>query len=199
MNITLSKQKSLSIAHLAAWVIASAVGLVMGLFGTLFLIWNVAENLTTSLPEIVVALFGGAIVGIGVGGLVGVAQWFVLRGYSPQAGRWYVGSILGGIVAGTAAILISQFNDGGENTLISLLAFLVLGALLGMGQYLAAGSIARSPWWVAASAVGLTLAAALSFGMPGQDLVWWNLLAGGLLYGAVTAGVLVWNERQAAQ
>ncbi len=195
MNTTLSQIKSTSFAWLAAWTIASAIAFVLGMFGTLTLLWSVAENLTNRIPEFAAALIGGAVFGLSIGVLVGIAQWLVLRNHSAEATRWLVGSIIGGTLAGVVAIFISQYNNDGENVAVTLLSFVVLGALVGLGQALAARSVARPAVWTVASAIAFVLAALLTFAMPNQDITWLNSLAGGILYGAVTAAALWWSNR----
>lgn len=194
MNTTLAQNKTISLGWLAAFAIASAIGIVVTMAGVLPLLWTYSESVGRALGQFPSQIVGGVIFGLGLGTAVGIAQWLVLRGRERDATRWLVGSIIGGVVAGVVGILISIFNDQGENIPVMILAFATLGALFGLGQYLAARSIARSPLWIAANAVGLVLGFVIPF--TAEALQPLNVGAGALIYGIVTAAALWWFSRQ---
>ena len=193
MNTTLTQTKTSSIAWLAAWTIASAIGVIVSMVGVLPLMWTYGEGVERALGQWGAQIVGGTVFGLGIGAAVGIAQWLVLRGRSVDATRWLVGSIVGGIVAGIVAILISVFNDQGENLPVMLLAFATLGGILGLGQFLAARSIARSPLWIAANAVGIVAA---WFIASTESLQPASIIVGALVYGIITAAALWWFAKQ---
>lgn len=190
MNTTLSQNKTTSLAWLAVFASASAIGIVVTMAGVLPLLWTYGENVERALGQFPSQIVGGVIFGLGLGLSVGIAQWLVLRGRSVDAKRWLIGSIVGGIVAGIVAILVSIFNDQGENIPVMILAFASLGGILGLGQFLAARSIARSPLWIVANAVGLV--AAWFIPSSAQDIQAPGVIAVALVYGAVIAAAMWW-------
>ncbi len=194
MNTTLSQNKTTLLAWLAAWTIASALGIIVAMVGVLPLMWTYGEGLERALGQMPAQLVGGIVFGLGVGAAVGIAQWLVLRGRSADATRWLAGSIVGGIVAGVAAILISIFNEQGENLPVMLLAFATLGGILGLGQFLAARSIARNALWIAASAFGLMFGWLIPSLL--QTFEPFGVTAGALVYGISTAAALWWFAKQ---
>ncbi len=193
MNTTLTQNKTTSIAWLAAWTIASASGVIVSMVGVLPLMWTYGEGVERALGQWLAQIIGGIVLGLGIGTAVGIAQWLVLRGRSADATRWLVGSILGGVIAGIVGILISVFNEQGENMPVMLLAFATLGGILGLGQFLAARSIARSPLWIVANTVGIVAAwfiASIESAQPASVVV------GALVFGVVTAAALWWSAKQ---
>src|SRR5262245_59770681 len=145
MNTLAAQNKSASLSWLVSWAIASALGVIVCMVGVLPLLWTYGEGVEKSIGQFPAQIVGGLVFGLGLGLVIGIAQWFVLRGRSPEATRWLVGSVIGGIVAGVVAILLSQFNNGGENQLVNLVALIALGAILGLGQLLGARSIVPNP------------------------------------------------------
>lgn len=194
MNTTLSQNRTTSLARLAAWTIASAIGVIVSMVGILPLMWTYGEGVERALGQWGAQLVGGIFFGLGIGLAVGIAQWLVLRRREREATRWLVGSIVGGIVAGVAAILISVFNDGGENLPVMLLAFAVLGGILGLGQFLAARSIARNALWIVASAFGLMVGWLVPSSLQSLQAV--GVISGALIYGVSTAAALWWFAKQ---
>ncbi|MDL1896393.1 hypothetical protein FBQ82_08980 [Anaerolineae bacterium CFX7] len=193
MNTTLAQNKTISLGWLAAFAIASAIGIVVTMAGVLPLLWTYSESVGRALGQFPSQIVGGVIFGLGLGTAVGIAQSLVLRGRERDATRWLVGSIIGGVVAGVVGILISIFNDEGENVPVMILAFATLGAILGLGQFLAARSIARSPLWIAANAVGLVAAWFIASTEAAQPV---SVFVGALVFGIVTAAALWWFSRQ---
>lgn len=194
MNTTLSQNKAASLARLAVWTIASAFGLIVSMVGILPLMWTYGEGVERALGHWGAQLVGGIFFGLGIGLAVGIAQWLVLRGREREATQWLVGSIVGGVVAGVVAILISVFNDQGENLPVMLLAFAALGGFLGLGQFLAARSIARNALWIVASAFGLMVGWFIPSSL--QTFEPFGMISGALVYGVSTAGALWWFAKQ---
>lgn len=194
MNTTLEQNKTASLAWYVAFAIASAIGIIVTMAGVLPLLWTYGESIGRAMGELPSQILGGIIFGLGIGAFVGIAQWLVLRGRSSDATRWLVGSIVGGVIAGVVAILISIFNDQGENIPVMILAFASLGGILGLGQFLAARSIARSPLWIVANAVGLI--AAWFIPSSAQDIQAPGVIAGALVYGVVIAAAMWWVSKR---
>lgn len=194
MNTTLEQNKTTSLGWLAAFAIASAIGIVVTMAGVLPLMWTYGESVFSAIGQFPSQIVGGIIFGLGLGSAVGIAQWVVLRGRSSDATRWLVGSIVGGVVAGVVGILISVFNDQGENVPVMILAFATLGAILGLGQFLAARSIARSPLWIVANAVGILAAWFIASTVESMQPA--SVIVGALVFGVVTAAALWWFSKQ---
>lgn len=195
MNTLTTRTKTTSFPWLAAWIVASAIGITLGFLGTLPLLWNMTENVSSSLPMILVGPLGGAFFGFGIGLATGLAQWLVLRLRGESGTRWIIGSLVGGIVGGIITVSLSvAVNDGGENSLLTVLVFALLGAILGGGQYFAAHSTVHNAGWIVVSAVALGAGAALPFVANDLEIV--GVVAGGLIYGIVTAAALWWFARQ---
>lgn len=194
MNTTLSQNKTTLLAWFAAWTIASALGIIVAMVGVLPLMWTYGEGLERALGQLPSQLVGGIVFGLGIGAAVGIAQWLVLRGRLADATRWLAGSIVGGVIAGVAAILISVFNDQGENLPVMLLAFATLGGILGLGQFLAARSIARTALWIAASALGLMFGWLIPSML--QTFEPFGVTVGALVYGISTAAALWWFSKK---
>ena len=193
MDRTLAPNKTISIASLTAWVTASALGLIISMVGVLPLMWTYGESVERAIGQLPAQIVGGIVFGFGLGSAVGAAQWIVLRGREPEAARWFIGSVVGGIVAGVIAILISTFNDQGENIPVMVLAFITLGTLFGLGQFLAARSIARSPLWIVANAIGIL--AAWFIPSTAESIQPASVIVGAVVFGIITAAALWWLAR----
>lgn len=193
MNTTMTQPSSTSVGWLAGWAVASAIGLVLGLAGTLTLVWSVTENFASGLGEQVDAILFGAVFGLGLGLVLGIAQWIVLRLRGESGPRWVGATIIGSIIGGVLAILIGNtFNPGGGNIILGALTFAILGAFIGACQFGMARSIAGSALWILASAVAL--GAGMSIAFQFSDM-WWGAVIGGAIYGVVIAAVLWWMGR----
>lgn len=198
MNTTLSQNKTASLIWFGAWVLASAIGIVVGFLATLPLLWNATEAITGIVPQIVGQTLGGAFFGAGLGLAVGFAQWLVLRqrgeaSISPAA-RWLGATVLGGLIGGIVAILFSvTLNDGGTNLALTAVSFGLLGGIIGAVQYAMARPVVKNMLWIAAGALGLAIGGAIPFGQYNLELV--GVGVGGLIYGAFTAAALWWNSR----
>ncbi len=98
---------------------------------------------------------GWALVGeIGVGAVVGIAQWLVLRQLLQQAGWWIWASTVGWAI-GWAMIVTGVIVPPNIGVVASVVAGLVLGALLGVAQWFyLRRQVYQAGWWVLASSVG---------------------------------------------
>lgn len=192
MNTTAAQTKLGIYPWLAAWTLASALGLVVGLM-TAPLLWSLPESIISAMPEWLAAGIAGAIIGLGVGAALGLAQGIVLRarGYASQ--RWFLATLVGGALGGILAIALAEFNSNGENTIVTLLSLGALGMCIGTAQYLGARGVVKNAVWVLAAAVGIGLGAGLAFGLGNLEFI--RLALGGLVYGGVTAATLWWYTK----
>jgi hypothetical protein len=173
------------------WVLASTVGMFVGLIIAFLIIGNVLENLG-NLPS---NLLGG--IGLGIG--LGVLQWLVLRGQVSGVGWWILASAAGGygIIKGwPEGYYWSSFAMVLDWTVVVALG----GAVTGILQWLVLrGQVSRAGWWVLASTVGyglgVTVARAFPWGYDFLDGIGALVVTAAVL-GAVTGGALVWLLRQ---
>lgn len=141
------------------WVLASTVGLVVGLMvGSVGL------------------LVHGALFGAVVGTAVGIMQWLVLREHIHRAGSWAAACTVGGAAGGLVYEAFAR-ADLAEVTIARAFGGVVLGALVGS---FVAGAIQwlvlrqqvhRAGWWVLASTVGGAIAFAVG-GAVGGAVAW---------------------------
>jgi hypothetical protein len=191
------------------WVVASSVGLAIGLIVFLPVAVVLGDELDV-VPRAFASGAAGAVLGAAVGG----AQWLVLRRRMLQPGSWVWASIAGGAVGGAAGRLASDVvAPSTDFTMALVLGLAVLGACLGFAQWLVwRGQSLSTGWWVVASAAGL--AGGILPGRLGSDVlddaigdvmggtvvrVLATVIFGSLTvagYGAITGGVMVWRLRR---
>jgi len=168
------------------WVLASAVGWVVGL--TLATEVGLAMN-DLMLPVVNWAVLnkqnfiagfawelGGVVIdvlfGAVLGTVIGTLQWLVLRGKISKAAWWVLASAVGWAL----------FGNWGVNSVVGMT---VRGAAVGALQWLVLrGKISKAGWWILASAVG--------FAAVGT----WAWAVGWGLGGIITGSTLVWLLRQ---
>ncbi len=180
------------------WVLASTVGLAVGKFVPLWVIFvghgalaYALGGRASALGE-AVAVYGLlALIGAFGGASVGIAQWLVLRRQVARAGWWVLASIVGFAVGSVVRPLIMPDLSRAEPTFVVGIAQVALGgvrdgASMGIAQWLVLRRrVARGGWWVLASTVGLAGGVLFS-------------VAAGVIYAPITGGVLVWLLRQPA-
>ncbi|MFC1683419.1 hypothetical protein ACFL0G_04355 [Candidatus Zixiibacteriota bacterium] len=194
------------------WVLLSSVGCSIGLFVGFVFGSIISENAIgdSALGHIL----GYFMLGAGLGFMVGLMQWFVLRRYIPRASLWVLLSTVGFALAmgsGYGAAVVSFGYSEGLDELGSFAAILgwtvvvaLGGAVMGILQWLVLRrEISRAGWWMLASTVGWGLSMAVAGAIlieykwaysPGGALV--LLFGSGALLGAITGGALVWILRQ---
>ena len=151
------------------WILANAVGEMLGLGGTFviggLLLLNVQSTMTVVPTTALAVLAGTFIEGI----TVGTAQWLVLRRpiNSMRWRAWVLATAIGAFVAWTLGMIPStfmvagdsggaapaQFNDLMIYTLAAVMGF-VLGSILGVPQWLVLRHyLPKAGWWVLANAL----------------------------------------------
>jgi hypothetical protein len=181
------------------WVLACAVGiLVFGFlaFGSIWTAGAAAEEAWGETAGFLVAgtLFGGF---MGLGASVGTS--LVLRGRGVSAGAWILYSLLAGAIgAGLAFTVVLALFDPEllPEPVAGLMMGLVLGASVGLGQWLAwrRAGISAGAWpaiTVAAFVIGLMIG--LPLGGEGRELLSLGVTSAVI---ALVSGVgLVWMLR----
>jgi hypothetical protein len=182
------------------WSIGFTMGFVAG-YAPIELIGHtpIGEGLAFCVHQIVL----GAVVGI-----LQWVVWVVLRRRVLGEGRWVWASIAGLAVAGGVggAVLVAGANAE-LGSLVDVVGYTLVmalgGAVTGVLQRpVLRGQVSRAGWWVLASTVGWGLGMAVSWAcmdvsVPGPPWGFFgSLAAGGVAFGAVTGGALVWLLRQ---
>ncbi len=186
------------------WVLATMAGVVLGVLGVLSLVTRLALSQTSALPT---NLIGGA----GLGIVLGLTQWLVLRRYVASAGWWVPASILGaacgaalGMAAADAlgpmffAMDVSSVRPapGGLRPLLNMaasagIAGAGVGLLLGVAQWLVLRrAVAGAGRWIVASALGWPAALAIGAACITGGGFLAGLLVAGMVGGSVTGGTL---------
>jgi hypothetical protein len=157
----------------------------------LFVSSPVLESKTTLAADPLITILGGAIVGL----ILGIFQWLILRGKIKKSGYWLVAEILG--------LAIAWLTTSSAKMDLDFVYGVVIGALLGLFQWLMLGSWGRLallwlPVSVGAWALGfVTHKIWYSFKwdfFPGLASVIWISMPG-IVAGLVTALLLVWLLR----
>jgi hypothetical protein len=142
----------------------------------------VATPLVGPLESVGAALIAGAI----AGGVIGAAQWLVLRRRIPLSALW-VPATAGGMALGMALGQVLLGHDTSLQPL--LLRALVVGAAIGAAQaVLLRGALPIATMWAAVVTLGWPLAWAVSVAI-GLDLTWnWAVFgaSGALIFQLVT-------------
>jgi hypothetical protein len=155
--------------------------------------WSVIGAIEPAAGEMAAIAAGGAVLGLGLGlgaGLLpGLALGRRLGGFS----RWLAGSLAGGLAAGVVVFPVALANDTNPAGPAVLVVLGLVGALIGVGQWLALRRrVARAGWWVAASAAALMASMAVAFGLGGEGREGQAIVACALVYALISAGVMGW-------
>jgi hypothetical protein len=158
--------------------------------------------------------------GAACGSTIGLAQWLVLRRRLQRVGWWVGATIAGYASIGLLPLIASVFQPGWLNWAFTLIingkmhwlarveaawpaaswpagaiTLTMFGAVLGIMQWLVLrGHLYRAGWWIAISAGGWALAAALS--IVTDDLI--VVLATSDVPALVTGAGMVWLQRRSA-
>lgn len=154
------------------WVVASAIGLLVGFTAYFMLVVGFPVEQGFVLKTLASAV-GGAI----LSGAVGGAQMFVLRSKVSRMNRWMMVNLVGGIIGGVVALPVADAvgNAMGFNMAV-FAGSIVLGLSLGIAQVvILQGHLYGGGWWVLAHAAGIPLGWALGRGL-GESV--YNLVVG---------------------
>ncbi len=157
--------------------------------------------------------------GAACGSTIGLAQWLVLRRQFKRMGLWIAATVAGYASIGLLAPIVSVFQPGWLNWALTLIisgkmhwmarlqpswpaasweaggiTLTLFGLVLGIAQWLVLRRrVSQAGWWVAISAVGWALAAAMNF-LPWETFV----TAVFLVPPAIAGGGIVWLQRRSA-
>jgi hypothetical protein len=182
------------------WTLATLIGYVVGALAVLPLAVQLAY---AAQPEWLVGGAGGAV----LGGLVGIAQWIVMRRHDKRTSGWWApASLVGGMIGlalGTVLgdMLTPAVPPPNREAAASMLPFsaalstgmsgAVFGLLLGGAQWL---SLRRPPgalaWWVTANVLGWAAGLGLGAVIAAQGNVLISMLTAGAVSGAITAAAV---------
>ena len=122
---------------------------------------------------------------LGIGLVIGLAQWLVLRSHVAQAGWWIWASTVGWVV-GSFVIIAAEVIPPGAGIAGSFVAGIVLGVMMGVAQ---AFTLHR---WVH-SAILWILASGIGWGIGFSGLLGGSVV--GAVAGAITGLALDWLLR----
>ena len=131
-------------------------------------------------------LLGWFLVGeLGVGAVIGLAQWLVLRQAIDDRFGWWILASAGGWIVGWG-LIVSGILISPESGITSIVTGSVIGLAVGLAQWFVLRRVvSRAGWWVLASTAAWILGLA---GLLGGTLV-------GAVVGAVTGFMLDWLLR----
>jgi hypothetical protein len=178
---------------LASWSLASLVGWAAGI--ALGALLTVVGSRLLGLNE---DRAGGYIVLLSVGLVCGATQSWVLRSYLPDAWRWIPATLAGCLLALVVSAAVSAARIAVTDPLLSGVIFGVIGAAIGVPQWLLLRQHLRGTGlWALATAAGFLIFLWL-VANPANSLR--EIIGKGALLGALTAvppgAVLTWVVRR---
>lgn len=195
MTIDISEEKveRNTIGLWLGWTLATFLGMLLGHL----LLIPLVDAVDLGFARIISPLLGG--------GLVGFAQWLVLRGFLTSSSDWVLAGGAGWAAAYAIGLLVVQNLSG--SFFIGLVAYLLFGVIVASLQWPVLRREIPNIWaWILANVLGWTSGFFISqylidlwfgSGSSSQVLVT-AVLSGvsGLTAGAVTGLALVWIVRQ---
>lgn len=125
--------------------------------------------------------------------VIGVLQYWLMRRYLPHTAWWAAATLAGWLLGALLAQLAGWLRLASALGSIDA-ALLLMGAALGVGQWLVLRrDVPRAGWWVAATIAGWGLVALVT---DDQGFGLLDLLSAGLLPAAATALVFAYLMRQ---
>jgi uncharacterized integral membrane protein len=156
----------------AKWILASGLGVVLGLFVGLNVAWIWSASVLDTSEALVAHLVSGGVVGLAVG----IAQWLVLRRHVVRTRGWILVSTMGMSLGFVVSALLGfpvlrdmDFSMGFElpswetgAAFSFALGGPVVGGLIGVGvgigqRLILRRKVLRARWWMLASTIGLSL------------------------------------------
>ena len=180
------------------WVLVSTISVFVGMF---FGITGLAD----SFPGII--MFG-----IMCGGVIGIAQWLVLRLYIKQVSRWILVTTLGWMIGWIVIdVVINNYRrimvDEWSTFIAIIVTFgAILGFVIGLMQWTVLNRrVAESIWWIIGSTLSSVVGSGVGFyvahllskdiidPMLGHPVFWLSFIAVfGSIYAISTGTLLTW-------
>lgn len=195
MTIDISKEKveRNAIGLWLGWTLATFLGMLLGHLSLIPLV----DRIDLGFARIISPLLGG--------GLVGFAQWLVLRGYLTRSSDWILAGGAGWAAAYAIGLLIVHNLSG--SIIVGLVAYVLFGVIVALLQWPVLRREIPNIWpWILANVLGWTFAYFISQYLIG---LWFEpgsynqtfvtaILSGvsGFAAGAVTGLALIWIVRQ---
>lgn len=178
------------------WLIATTVGMAVGGFLALGVVWSIFDAVGSTLGEPAGFIAFGAVFGTAIGVGLGTAQSIILRSRIAGSGVWAPVSFVAGLVGGALSGLLTSMV--GWSAGLAVFGAL-LGISIGIAQWLVLRrSVPNAGWWAPATTVGsiLLFVAAGNLGGEGREFI--ALSVGAALFGGVTGLALVGLLRRPA-
>src|SRR3712207_1034223 len=177
----------------ARWVLATLLGLLIGLVAFVA-VGVTAGDAIDGLPDFVF----GSVLGFIFGTTFGTTQWRVLRRHVGPAASWVGATLVGFIVGGSIIFGLMNGSDPDTSLITKLGHGIVLGASLGVAQWLVLrGRLDEAKMWIAISTlswVAAELVGVVLTGVVGDPL---NLVGLFLVGGVLPGGGMMWLLRRA--
>lgn len=140
------------------WVIANTSGLALGMI----LVGSVIQLQVLHDNDLGQAIIGSTLFGISIG----ASQWIVLQERLPQAGLWFIASILGFSLGLPIALAVGNIAHLTEPLPMSLLSAVMVGLLVGAMQALVLRRyVKRASLWIMVYIVALSISLAIWAGL----------------------------------
>ena len=152
------RSKSVNWIFLLKWVIANTSGLALGMI----LVGSVIQLQVLHDNDLGQAIIGSTLFGISIG----ASQWIVLQERLPQAGLWFIASILGFSLGLPIALAVGNIAHLTEPLPMSLLSAVMVGLLVGAMQALVLRRyVKRASLWIMVYIVALSISLAIWAGL----------------------------------
>jgi hypothetical protein len=172
-------QKSL----LTKWVVSSTVGWTIGLLGSI---------IVAHLVNLIYPKETNLVVGLCVGGVVGYAQWSILKKHIALSGRWVLGCAIGMGTPFIVLVVLEElglgFPDLSYGQIMSRTPIGIAGGLLcGLLQMPLLRPVTdKSTLWILASTLGYGSSWLVSSIIEGPNAALVGLVSGGIVLGLIT-------------
>jgi hypothetical protein len=143
---------------LLKWVVANTSGLAL----SIILAGSVIQLEVLNNNELGQAILGSTLFGISMG----ASQWIVLQGQLPQAGLWFVASILGFSIGFPTALAVGNIFQIRESLPTALLVAVIVGLLVGAFQALVLRRyVKHAILWITVYIIAMSISLAIWAGL----------------------------------